>query len=242
MHDGAEGWLSLAEWGYGGECREVGLNGLSGEGCGREREEAVGGVVGEQDGAVGVGGEDGYGTAIDEDVQLLFGVAAGDDFVFDIGEMERGTLAAEDSFADVEAEAAEGEEVEEVAWDADLGVPDEAVEEFGEEGAGESDEDDVGAREDGSGERDGEEIEQRKRSFGGDSPVGDGDERGEEGCGGENSRTIFAEERKDHGALCPVGGALTRLRESVSRERLDYLKIEARYRVRVFGARGVPIT
>ncbi len=160
LHDGAEGWLAVAERRYGGEGREVGLYGLSGEGGGRECEEAVSGVVGEEDGAVGVDGEDGYGTAVDEDVKLLLGVATGDDFVFDVGEMESGTLAAEDSFADVEAEAAEGEEVEEVAWDADLGGPYEAVEEFGEEGAGECDEDDACAREDRCGERDGEEIEQ----------------------------------------------------------------------------------
>lgn len=160
LHDSAEGWLAVAERGDGGESREVGLYGLSGEGGGRESKEAVGGVVGEQDGAVGIGSNDGYGTAVDEDVKLLFGVAAGDDFVFNVGEMERGTLTAEDSFADVEAEAAEGEEVEEVAWDADLGSPDEGVEEFGEEGAGECDEDDAWAREDSCGERDGEEIEQ----------------------------------------------------------------------------------
>jgi hypothetical protein len=204
LHEGAESAVAVAQVGDGGEGGQEGADGGAFEGFGGASEEAVGSLVGEQDAALTVGADDGDGAGLDEVLELLLEAAADGHLGFELAEVLGGELAAEVDLVDEGADAGEGGEVEHVAGQAGAEVPGVAVKLLGEQHAEESEEEDLIALQRAAGEEDGEEVEEAEGDFGGDLPVGDGDE-GDDGADAEQEGDLAAsEEEPSHAGLKAV--------------------------------------
>ncbi len=177
LHHGPERLAVVFERGHGHQRRQVVAYGVAGQRAGGNGEKAVRGIVGQQHAAFGIGGENGRGTALDQNLELLFGVAARLHFALELGDVLRRGLAVANDLVDEQAHAEEGGEDENVAGDAGLGKPIEAVEGLRQEGACGGGGGDLPAAENASGQQHGEEIQEPEGDVALDAPVDDRDQR-----------------------------------------------------------------
>ena len=91
------------------------MNQLAGKRAFRHAEHAVRGLVGHQHRSGGIGGDNGNGTAVDEYLQLFFGILPCVALAFNLVQVFDGGAAAPVDLADEEAGSDKGREEEHVA-------------------------------------------------------------------------------------------------------------------------------
>lgn len=162
--------------------------GLSGKRSAAGRQEVLARVVGEQDGATGVNGDDRDRTALDQRPQLFFDFLPERDLRFHFNEMHHGHLAAANDFGNKEAGADKSRRSHQQAGDGFIGGK--LTEEFLEDRADQSHQGDLPARKKAGDKENREQIEKADGNEGLCRPIDDGDDNDENRRGGEKPRAI----------------------------------------------------
>jgi len=175
------------------ERRQKIADGQADQGPDWDRKQAMSGIIGKQDEPGGVGGENRGRTAFNQNTELLFGIAACRDFLFDPVQISSLCPAAVQDFVDEKAHAKESGEHEDVAGKAGLRVPFEAVEQLVQNCAKSGGGGDLPARQRAAKQQHRKEIQEAELDIAFHSPVEDRDERDHSRRADQNCITAAAE-------------------------------------------------
>ena len=137
----------------------------------------MGGGIGAEDLAGRSHRQDRRGAAFDEELELLFGFAAGDDFGFEPAAVGGFTAAAARHLVREQAGAGERGEDQNVLGEGCNRAEREGIEEIGEDGADHGGEQDPRAGEDGADQDEGQQVQEAKGDVEVDAPIDHGNGR-----------------------------------------------------------------
>ena len=204
LHFGAEGLGRLAQERDAAQGRNVAADGSAVELSGRHTEETVGGGIGAQDQAVGPHGEDGGGAAIDEEFQLLLGLAPRGCLSFDAAEVFHLPAAAPGNLVGEQAGSGQRGEDQDVLRQGDTQGEGKGIEDDRRAGAKKRRQDHLPAGQGRAHQQHGKEVQEAEGNVEVDTPVDDGDDGDEDSRLRQRGTRVALQETKNHPRVSPL--------------------------------------